>query len=188
MHEFGYNPFACTNLAETSLSKRHVNKDLYLIKGGYPPERTTDIDAERIRAYLLTLPHVVETMQWGANLVFWVGDKAIGGKMFALVDLDGDGKAVISYAAGPERYSELLETEGIIPAPYMARIYWVAVERWDVFRTTEWEQELHAAHQITFNKLPPRTHAAIAMPPGQQKRLIAERKKLLAAKAAKKNT
>ena len=35
------------------------------------------MDSERLRAYLLTLPHVVETMQWGANLVFWVGDKAI---------------------------------------------------------------------------------------------------------------
>jgi len=146
----------------------------------------TNIDAERIRAYLLTLPHAVETMQWGANLVFWVGDKAIGGKMFALVNLDGDGKAVISYAAGPERYSELLETEGIIPAPYMARIFWVAVERWDVFRTSEWERELRAAHAITFNKLSPKTRAVLAMPAAQQRRLIADRKKLLAARAAAK--
>ncbi len=144
------------------------------------------MDAERIRAYLLTLPHTVETMQWGANLVFWVGDKAIGGKMFALVNLDGDGKAVISYAAGPERYSELLETEGIVPAPYMARIYWVAVERWNVFRTAEWEHELSAAHALTFAKLPPRTRAVLAMPATQRKRLLAERKKLLAARAAEK--
>jgi predicted DNA-binding protein (MmcQ/YjbR family) len=142
------------------------------------------MDAERIRAYLLTLPHAVETMQWGANLVFWVGDKAIGGKMFALVNLDGDGKAVISYAAGPERYSELLETEGIFPAPYMARIYWVAVERWNVFRTPDWEQELRAAHALTFAKLPPRTRGVLAMPATQRKRLLAERKKLLASKAA----
>ena len=42
------------------------------------------MDAERLREYLLRLPNVVETMQWGANLVFWVGDKAIGGKMFAV--------------------------------------------------------------------------------------------------------
>jgi predicted DNA-binding protein (MmcQ/YjbR family) len=144
------------------------------------------MDAERIRAYILTLPHAVDTMQWGANLVFWVGDKAIGGKMFALVNLEPDGKAVISYAAGPERYSELLEVEGIIPAPYMARIHWVAVERWSVFRTAEWEQELLAAHTLTFNKLPPRTRAALAMPPALQKRLIADRRKLLAAKAAAK--
>jgi predicted DNA-binding protein (MmcQ/YjbR family) len=144
------------------------------------------MDAERIRAYLLTLPHAVETMQWGANLVFWVGDKTIGGKMFALVNLDGDGKAVISYSAGPERYSELLEIEGIIPAPYMARIYWVAAERWNVFRNLEWEQELTAAHALTFNKLPPRTRAVLALSPTQQKRLIADRKKLLAARAAAK--
>jgi predicted DNA-binding protein (MmcQ/YjbR family) len=144
------------------------------------------MDAERIRAYLLTLPHAVETMQWGANLVFWVGDKAIGGKMFALANLDGDGKAVISYAAGPERYSELLETEGIFPAPYMARIYWVAVERWSVFRTPEWEHELSAAHALTFAKLPPRTRGVLAMPAAQQKRALADRKKLLAARAAEK--
>src|SRR5437763_2490083 len=145
--------------------------------------RKDDMDAERIRAYLLTLPHAVETMQWGANLLFWVGDKGIGGKMFALVNLEGDGKAIISYAAGPERYAELLDIEGVIPAPYMARIYWVAVERWRVFRTAEWEQELLAARTLTFNKLPPRTRAVLAMSPAQQKRLIADRKKLLAAKA-----
>jgi predicted DNA-binding protein (MmcQ/YjbR family) len=144
------------------------------------------MDAERIRAYLLTLPHAVDTMQWGANLVFWVGDKAIGGKMFALVNLDGDGRAIISYSAGPERYSELLEIEGIIPAPYMARIFWVAVERWDVFRTPEWEQELRTAHSITFNKLPSRTRAVLAMSATQQKRLIADRKKLLAARTVAK--
>ncbi len=146
------------------------------------------MDAERIRKYLLTLPHTVETMQWGDNLVFWVGDKAIGGKMFALVNLDGDGKAIISYAAGPERYNELLEIEGIIPAPYMARIFWVAVEHWGVFRTAEWEQELSAAHSLTFNKLPPRVRAVLALPPTLQKRAVAERKKLLTTKAAKKTT
>jgi predicted DNA-binding protein (MmcQ/YjbR family) len=102
------------------------------------------------------------------------------------VNLDGDGKALISYAAGRERYSELLEVEGIIPAPYMARIFWVAVERWNVFRTKEWEQELHAAYTITFNKLPPRTRAVLAMPATRQRRLIADRKKLLAKPEAKK--
>lgn len=141
------------------------------------------MDAERIRAYLLTLPHVVETMQWGNNLVFWVGDKAIGGKMFALINLDDDqDRQAISYSAGPERYSELLEIDGILPAPYMARIHWVAVERWDIFRSSEWEQQLAAAHAITSAKLPPRTRAVLAMPAKEQKRLIAERRKLLAAK------
>src|ERR1035437_3853453 len=98
------------------------------------------MDAERLRAYLLPLPHVAETMQWGANLVFWVGDKSIGGKMFALIDLDLDvprlaqlsaGKPppVLSYAAGPARYAELLELDGLIPAPYFARAHWAPPPR-----------------------------------------------------------
>jgi predicted DNA-binding protein (MmcQ/YjbR family) len=139
------------------------------------------MDAEGIRAFLLTLPHVAETMQWGANLVFWAGDKAIGGKMFAVINLDDNDRhgQIISFAAGPERYTELLEIEGISPAPYLARAHWVAAARWDIFRPAEWQSELTAAHQIIFAKLPPRTRAVLAMPTRQRQRLIAERKRLL---------
>ncbi len=147
------------------------------------------MNAQRLRAHLLTLPHVVETMQWGANLVFWVGDKAIGGKMFALIDLDepADSAAhkihpILSYAAGPDRYSELLELDGLIPAPYMARIHWVAAERWDVFSAAEWQRELNAAHALTLANLAPRTRKVLALPAAEQRRILGERKKLLAAR------
>jgi predicted DNA-binding protein (MmcQ/YjbR family) len=148
------------------------------------------MDPESVRGYLLTLPHVVETPQWG-GLLFRVGDKAIGGKMFVMLPLDandldrGDKARVISYLAGPERYPELLEVEGIFPAPYAARIFYVAVRSWDVFRKAEWERELSAAHALTLAKLPPKTRAALALPAAQQKKLIAERKKTLAAKNSK---
>lgn len=144
------------------------------------------MDVDRIRTYLHSLPYVVESEQFG-GLVFWVGDKAIGGKMFAWIRLEqtGNHPRVLSYPAGPERFYELIETDGIFPAPYVARIFWVSVERWDVFRPAQWESELHAAHALTFDRLPPKVRAVLAMPPAQQKHLIAERKKLVAAKAAK---
>jgi predicted DNA-binding protein (MmcQ/YjbR family) len=146
------------------------------------------MDAERARAFLLTLPHVVETRQWGDNLVYWVGDKAIGGKMFALVNLDTSiAHGVISYSAGPERYAELVEIEGLYPAPYMARIHWIAAERWSVFRNTEWEVELTAAHNLTYGKLPPKVKATLDLPAMQLKRLVAERTKLLASKKKAKS-
>ncbi len=149
------------------------------------------MDAERIRAYLLTLPHVVETMQWGANLVFWTGDKAIGGKMFALINLDEprqphELQLVISYAAGAARYAELLEIDGLVPAPYMARIHWVAASRWDIFTTTEWQCELRFAYELTLAKLPKKVLATLALPATAQKALIAERRKMADAKLAKK--
>ena len=146
------------------------------------------MDAERARAFLLKLPHAVETMKWGDNLVFWVGDKAIGGKMFCLVNLEGVPRQVMSYSAGPERYAELLEREGVAPAPYMARIHWVAVEQWSALRNAEWESELRAAHAITLAKLPRRTCDVLALPERARARLIADRRKLLAKRAEEKGT
>lgn len=131
------------------------------------------MDAEQARAFLLTLPHAAETLQWGSNLVFWAGDKALGGKMFALVNLDrADGHGPISFAAGPERYAELLEREGFLPAPYLARAFWVAAERWSALRPSEWQTELRAAHALVFARLPQRTRDRLttAKPPAKPKR------------------
>jgi len=141
------------------------------------------MDAERAREFLRTLPHVVETEQWG-GLVFWVGDKAIGGKMLALVNLEADAHGVASFAAGPERFAELVEVEGLKPAPYMARIFWIAADRWSALRNAEWESELRAAHAITLAKLPKKVLEILAMPAKERSKIVAEKTKVLAAKAA----
>jgi predicted DNA-binding protein (MmcQ/YjbR family) len=144
------------------------------------------MDAERAREFLLTLPHVEETQQWGDNLIFWVGDKAIGGKMFTLLDLSDGRHGLIMYAAGPERFHELLERESLKPAPYMARIFWVAAESWSAWRNSEWEIELRAAHELTYAKLTKRTREVLAMPGTARKKMIAERRKTMAAKVKSK--
>lgn len=135
------------------------------------------MNVESLRKFLLSLPHVKETMQWGDNLVFWVGDKSVGGKMFALAKLSGDSKGVLSFSVGPERYHELLEIEGVFPAPYMARIFWVAIERYDLFSSAELQKLLRNAHQLTFAKLPGRTREALALPARARKKLIDAEKK-----------
>lgn len=134
------------------------------------------MDAERIRIFLLQLPHATETLQWGENLVFWIGDRAIGGKIFTIINLGGHGQ-VIAYAAGPERFSELVEREGIVPAPYLARAFWVGVEHWQIFRHSDWEEELRRAHQIVFEKLPRRTRTLLELPPTERKRALTTHKR-----------
>jgi predicted DNA-binding protein (MmcQ/YjbR family) len=126
------------------------------------------MDAERARAFLLTLPHAAETLQWGDNLVFWVGDKSIGGKMFALINLSPDPRGVISFAAGPERFAELIEVESLKPAPYFARAHWVAAESWSAFRPAEWQTELRNAHAVIFAKLPKRTREKLLSAPSKK--------------------
>ncbi|MGA8160117.1 MAG: MmcQ/YjbR family DNA-binding protein [Acidobacteriaceae bacterium] len=134
------------------------------------------MDAESLRAFLLSLPDVVETMQWGDNLVFWVGDKTIGGRMFAIVNLDAPSQ-VTSFAAGPERFAELVEREGVYPAPYLARAHWVAIERWTTLPVSELKELLRAARALVYEKLPKRTKAVLAMSPGEKKKLVVARRR-----------
>lgn len=119
------------------------------------------MDAERARAFLLSLPHAVETVQWGDNLVFWAGDKSLGGRMFALMDLTLDRGLVLSFAAGPERAAALLELPGFHPAPYLARAHWVSAESWALLRDAAWQDELRAAHGYVFGRLPVRMRTGL---------------------------
>lgn len=146
------------------------------------------MDNERIREFCLSLPHAAETLNWGHHLVYWVGDRKIGGKMFAMTDADGTGFGVLWFHCGAERFYELLETEGISPAPHLARAHWVAVERWNVMRPREFEEELRRAHGLIYNKLPKRTKELLALPGKDREKALRERKKLLAARAAKKES
>jgi predicted DNA-binding protein (MmcQ/YjbR family) len=133
------------------------------------------MDNERIRAICMALPHVTETLNWGHHLVYWAGDRDIGGKMFAMTDLDGTGFGVLWFHCGAERFHELLEIEA----------HWVTVERWDALRPRQIEEELGRAHALMMERLPKRTRAVLAMPEKERKRVIRERKKLLAERAKK---
>ena len=146
------------------------------------------MDNERIRAICMALPNVTETVNWGHHLVYWVGDRDIGGKMFAMTDLDGSGTGVLWFHCGAERFHEMLERDGIIASPYLAKVHWVTVERWDTLRPREVEDELRRAHSLICEKLPKRTRTVLALPEKEGAKVIRERKKVLAAreKAKKK--
>ena len=141
------------------------------------------MDNERIRAICMAMPCVAETVNWGHHLVYWVCDRDMGGKMFALTDLDGTGTGVLWFHCGAERFHELLETDGIIPSPYLAKAHWVTLERWDALRPREIEDELRRAYALIYEKLPARTKAVLAMPEKERVKAIRERKKQLAAGA-----
>ncbi len=82
--------------------------------------------------------------------------------MFAMTDLEGTGTGVLWFHCGAERFHELLETDGIIPSPYLARAHWVTVERWEVLRPREYEEELRQAHALVFERLPKKVKTLLA--------------------------
>src|SRR5882724_7831120 len=118
------------------------------------------MDAESVRKFCLSLPHVTEDVQWESDLLF-----RIGNKMFAVVALDAATDHRMSFKCTPEVFAELTEREGIVPAPYLARYHWVALERFDALPESELKQLLKNAYQLIFDKLPKKSKAALASPP-----------------------
>ena len=121
-------------------------------------------------------------MQWD-NLVYWVFDKAVGGKMFAMLEPEPGGPHVGGFAVPADRFEDLLETEGVRPAPYLARAHWIVLERWDVFPTAELHAHLRAAYDRVEAKLPTRVQRLAELSKREYTALV--REKRAAAKAKK---
>jgi predicted DNA-binding protein (MmcQ/YjbR family) len=115
------------------------------------------MDQESIRAFCLSLPHVDEKVQWENDLLF-----RIGGKMFAVVALEPSHGVLMSFKCTPEKFAELVEEDGIIPAPYVARYHWVAFERLDVLPDREMKELLTNAYHLVRDKLPKKIKDGLA--------------------------
>ncbi len=107
------------------------------------------MDIESVRKFCLSLPHVTEDVQWKTDLLF-----RIGKKMFAVAALDPASDHRMSFKCTPEMFAELTERDGIVPAPYVARYHWVALERFDVLPEPELKELLKNAYQLILEKLP----------------------------------
>jgi predicted DNA-binding protein (MmcQ/YjbR family) len=103
---------------------------------------------DAVREFCLSLPHVTESIQWGNHLVL-----KVGGKMFVVAALEPS-PVWISLKCNDEDFAELTERAGIIPAPYMARHRWIALENKDALTRSELTSQLRRAYQIVFDKLP----------------------------------
>ena len=74
--------------------------------------------------------------------------------MFAVATLDPKYEVKLSLKCTPEKFAELIEEDGIIPAPYVARYHWVALERYDALPARELKALLKIAYELVRDKLP----------------------------------
>jgi predicted DNA-binding protein (MmcQ/YjbR family) len=114
------------------------------------------MDIEQVHAYCLSFPHVTEEVLWGNDLVF-----KIGGKMFAVIGLDPSSDHCMSLKCTPEKFAELTERNGIVPAPYVARYHWVALESFTALGAKELKSLLRNAYDLVFEKLPKKLRAQL---------------------------
>ena len=103
---------------------------------------------DTVRAICRALPGTTEDVKWGADLVF-----SIGGKMYTVVCLDPP--HTVAFKCSPDAFAELVEREGIIPAPYLARAMWVQEQGLgEALDRKELERLVRASYDLVSAKLP----------------------------------
>jgi predicted DNA-binding protein (MmcQ/YjbR family) len=114
------------------------------------------MDVEWLRKTCLAFPGVTEQIQWGNDLLF-----KVGGKMFAVAPLE-PAPVCLSFKASPENFAELTERMDIIPAPYLARAQWVALQTRDTLPPDELASLLRQSYDMVFAKLPKKAREAVS--------------------------
>jgi predicted DNA-binding protein (MmcQ/YjbR family) len=103
---------------------------------------------ETVRTICRALPEVTEDVKWGADLCFCVRKK-----MFLVVNLEPPHQ--VAFKCTAESFGELVEREGIIPAPYMARNMWVQEqELGESLDRREFERLAKTSYELVVAKLP----------------------------------
>jgi len=107
------------------------------------------MDIEEIRRFCLSLPGATEDVKWGNDLAF-----SVGKKMFAVTGLETAENSSLSFKCTPEKFAELTERAGIIPAHYVARYHWVTLEKLDALGKDELKDLIKQSYQMVWEKLP----------------------------------
>jgi len=116
-------------------------------------------DVEWIRKLCLSLPNVTEGMPWGDDLCF-----KVRGKIFTGMVLSDGRFPRITLKCAPETFHELLEIEGISPAPYVGRYKWVMLANSNVLPANELESLIRQSYEIVAAKAPKRQPARKKVP------------------------
>ena len=113
------------------------------------------MDIDELRQYCLRFPHSTENVQWGADLCF-----KVDGKLFAVVPLEV-APVCLSFKCSPESYAELCERANVIPAPYMARAQWVALQSLNAIPDGELRSLLAESYRLVWERLPKKRREAL---------------------------
>jgi predicted DNA-binding protein (MmcQ/YjbR family) len=106
------------------------------------------MDVEWLRHHCLSFPGASEHVQWGEHLVF-----KVAGKIFAVLALEPGGQFLM-FKSTPEEAADLVERPGVIPAPYLARAHWVALETEDALSPAEIRRLVSRSYELVVEKLP----------------------------------
>jgi predicted DNA-binding protein (MmcQ/YjbR family) len=105
------------------------------------------MNIETLQTFCKSLPAVTEDIKWENDLCF-----CIGKKMFCVTGLSSPLK--VSFKVKDDEFDELINSPGIISAPYVGRYKWVLVEDVDRLSKKEWEHYIKQSYDLIKAQLP----------------------------------
>jgi predicted DNA-binding protein (MmcQ/YjbR family) len=111
-----------------------------------------------LKRFCAALPAARSEIKWQVDCVY-----VVGGKMFAIIFEQKPGQVRISFKVDDERFLELTDRPGFMPAPYLARAKWVQVHDVTKVDYAELKHLLARSHQLIVARLPKKTRAALGV-------------------------
>jgi predicted DNA-binding protein (MmcQ/YjbR family) len=122
-------------------------------------------DVDWIRKLCLSFPDVTEDMPWADDLCF-----KVRGKIFTGMVLSDGRFPRVTLKCTPETFHELLEIEGISPAPYVGRYMWVTLANSNVLPSDELEALIRQSYDLVVAKAPKKRNKQTRAPRQRCKR------------------
>jgi len=101
------------------------------------------MDAAKLEALCAGWPGVASSVKWEDDLVF-----SVAGKMFVVTGLRGPHKGRISFKVDKDRFLELTDQPGMMPAPYMARAFWISITEPERFSAAQLDAFVRRSYEL----------------------------------------
>jgi len=115
------------------------------------------MDAADLETLCGTWAGVTSSIKWEDDLVY-----SVAGKMFTVLCLRGPDKGRISFKVDAERFLELTDQPGIVPAHYMARAFWITLVEPERFAGERVEAFVRHSYELVRGNLTKKMQAKLA--------------------------
>ena len=103
--------------------------------------------AQNLQDHCRAMREATQDMKWGEHLVF-----SLRTKMFAIFGVSED-PVTLSFKCDPETYHHLIHHPHFVPAPYLARMFWVKCTLDGQIPESELKEHLSEAYRAILPKL-----------------------------------
>jgi len=114
------------------------------------------MNASELESFCGRWPGVASGVKWEDDLVY-----TVAAKMFTVLCLRGPDRGRISFKVDPERFLELTDQPGIVPAHYMARAFWITIAEPERFAPEQMHAFIRHSYELVRANLSKKMQASL---------------------------